>query len=158
MSVFGLVDENIALQKDKESCKDYIIRTQDHIWGLIINEYSQRDLTHVDDRLPALAGVAAELAKAWNDIYLAGFWAKTIVQHLGWYHSMYPESIKQSIDNIECIKTFGAPSWLWVTTPYSVYIYEVCHTNAKFLGSTVQLISQTSPFRGVKSASISLKA
>lgn len=158
VSVFGLMDENIASRKSEESREDYIIRTQDHTWRLIIEEYSQRDLMDVDDRLPALAGVAAELAKSWNDIYLAGFWAKTIVQHLGWYQSIHPESIKQSIKNIECIRSFGAPSWSWVTTPYSVHIHEVHHTDAKFLGSTVQLISQTSPFGGVKSASISLKA
>jgi hypothetical protein len=156
VSVFGLVDENLALRKTEEMREFYLRLTQDQIWTRIIHEYSERDLTLFDDRLPALAGIATELAKSWNDIYLVGFWEKTIIQHLGWHRCTGPP--RRNLEGVDCTKRIGSPSWSWVTTPYSVRIEVARYPDAKLVGSSVQLVSQNSPFGQVKGASIALEA
>ena len=162
VSVFGLVDKNLASRKTEESREYYLRVTQDQIWMRIVHEYSERDLTFFDDRLPALAGIATELAKSWNDAYLAGFWEKTIIQHLGWYRSppTYQRTgpLKRNFEGVDCTKRIGSPSWSWVTTPYPVLIKKASHSDAKLVGSSVQLVSQKSPFGQVKRASIALDA
>jgi hypothetical protein len=156
VSVFGLVDENLALRKTEEMREFYLRLTQDQIWTRIIHEYSERDLTLFDDRLPALAGIATELAKSWNDVYLAGFWEKTIIQHLGWHRCTGPP--RRNLEGVDCTKRIGSPSWSWVTTPYSVLIEVARYPDAKLVGSSAQLVSQNSPFGQVKGASIALEA
>ena len=154
VSVFGLVDENLARIKEEETRENYLTVTQNRIWKQIICEYSKRDLTLFDDRLPALAGIATELAKSWNDVYLAGFWKKTIIQHLGWYRS----TPALNFEGVHCTKRIGSPSWSWVTVPYPVSITELDRTDAKLIDSGIQLVSQKSPFGMVKGAFIALEA
>lgn len=161
VSVFGLVDEDLARRKEEQSREYYLAITQNQIWKQIIYEYSRRDLTSFDDRLPALAGVATELARSWNDVYLAGFWKKTIIQHLGWYPStpaLRHTGLPRNIEGPHYTKRIGSPSWSWVTLPYSVSITNLDHTNAKLINSGVQLVSQKSPFGMVKGAFIALEA
>ncbi|KAK0745512.1 heterokaryon incompatibility protein-domain-containing protein, partial [Schizothecium vesticola] len=74
-------------KSDVHTTKKSNIYDQHRIWSQIIQEYSGRNLTFFTDRLPALAGVAAELARVWDDIYLAGLWRRTLVQHLAWHIS-----------------------------------------------------------------------
>ncbi|CZR66340.1 uncharacterized protein PAC_16241 [Phialocephala subalpina] len=160
VSVFGLVDENLALRRCEESREYYLRVTQDQKWTQIIHDYSTRDLTVFDDRLPALAGIATELAKSWNDIYLAGFWKKTIIQHLGWYRNTpyrtgFP---RKNFKGVDCTKRTGSPSWSWVSAPYPVLINTVGDSDAKLVDSSVQLVSERSPFGQVKGASITLEA
>ena len=104
VSVFGLVDENLA-RRTEWSREYYLTTTQNQIWKQIVGEYSGRDLTLFEDRLPALAGIATELAISWNDVYLAGFWKKTIIQHLGWYRStsaLQRVGLPRNIDGVHC--------------------------------------------------------
>jgi len=161
VSVFGLVDEDLARKKNDDIREYYLTNTQNQIWKQIICEYSGRDLTLFDDRLPALAGIATELAKSWNDVYLAGFWKKTIIQHLGWYRStpaLRCTGLPRNIEGVHCTKRIGSPSWSWITVPYSVSVTEPNHIDAKLINTGVQLVSQKSPFGMVKGAFIALEA
>ncbi len=54
------------------------------MWAAVIAEYSRRDLSFLDDRYPALAGVTEELQRIWGGEFVAGFWKDSLVQHLGW--------------------------------------------------------------------------
>ncbi|KAL9118761.1 MAG: hypothetical protein Q9187_004690 [Circinaria calcarea] len=163
VSVFGLVDENLA-RRTEWSREYYLTTTQNQIWKRIVGEYSGRDLTLFEDRLPALAGIATELAISWNDVhlvYLAGFWKKTIIQHLGWHRStstLQRVGLPRNIDGVHCTKRIGSPSWSWVTVPYSVSIREPERTDAKLINSGVQLVSHGTPFGMVKGAFIALEA
>ncbi|KAM7209818.1 HET domain containing protein [Rhypophila decipiens] len=60
---------------------------QARVWNNIISNYSGRKLQISDDRLPALAGIASELQKIWNDQYIAGMWRGSFVRQLGWVQS-----------------------------------------------------------------------
>ncbi|RFU31822.1 hypothetical protein B7463_g4528, partial [Scytalidium lignicola] len=152
VSVYGLEDEELARRKTVEAKEDYLKATQGYIWERIIHEYSERDLTLFNDRLSALAGIAAELAKAWNDIYLAGFWGKTIIQHLGWQRQGF-----KTLRGVDSTKRIGAPSWSWVTVPYPVLIKKPLQSEAKLVGSGIQPVSLKSPFGQVEAALIVLK-
>ncbi|KAH6853137.1 heterokaryon incompatibility protein-domain-containing protein [Chaetomium sp. MPI-CAGE-AT-0009] len=145
---------------------------RDRTWRNIVHDYSQRDLTSFADRLPALAGIAAELAAVWDDVYLAGMWKRTIIQHLGWhrtqrrtmqnqggYHGYETENRKNLFDGVvDHTRRTAGPTWSWVTAPYPVYIYEMKHPDAHLVGSHVQLVSPKSPFGQVASASITIDA
>jgi hypothetical protein len=161
VSIFGLVDEDLAWRDTQESREYYLTLTQDRIWKQIIDEYSQRNLTLFDDRLPALAGIATELAKSWNDVYLAGFWKKTIIQHLGWYRFtpvFRRTGNSKNFEGVDCTNRIGSPSWSWVTAPFSVSVTGCEYPDAKLIDSGVLLESQKSPFGKVKDAFIALEA
>ncbi|KAG9201944.1 hypothetical protein G6514_005139 [Epicoccum nigrum] len=49
-------------------------------WSKIVEPYSNRDLTFIDDRLPALSGLAKKFWKVTNYTYIAGLWQESI-----WY-------------------------------------------------------------------------
>ena len=161
VSIFGLVDRNFAWRDTQESREYYLEITQDQIWKPIIDEYSQRDLTLFDDRLLALTGMATELAKSWNDVYLAGLWKKTITLHLCWYRSaptVRGTEISKNFKGVDCTKRIGSPSWSWVTAPYPVSVQWCEWPDAKLIDSGVLLESQKSPFGKVKDAFIALEA
>jgi Heterokaryon incompatibility protein (HET) len=161
VSVFGLLDKQFAWRDTQDSREYYLKHTQDRKWKEIIQEYSQRNLTFFDDRLPALAGIATELAKSWNDIYLAGFWKKTITQHLGWYRSESAFRSTRNSKNFEGVdgtNLIGSPSWSWVTAPFSVSVQGCEYPDTKLIDSGVLLESQKSPFGKVKDAFIALEA
>ncbi|EPE30311.1 hypothetical protein GLAREA_13034 [Glarea lozoyensis ATCC 20868] len=52
-------------------------------WASLVEKYSARNLSNREDRLPALAGIAAKFAAAWPGDYKAGLWQRHLVRHLG---------------------------------------------------------------------------
>lgn len=57
-------------------------RRQISIWHSIGHDYSGRELSLRSDRVPAISGIASELALHWKDDYLAGMWRKSLMQSL----------------------------------------------------------------------------
>ena len=51
-------------------------------WLMLVNQYTRRDLTLFEDRLPAISGIARELHSIWKDQYIAGFWKSSIYSNL----------------------------------------------------------------------------
>jgi hypothetical protein len=58
------------------------------ILAKLIDEYSARDLTKFEDRLPAMSGIAKELSSLWNEEFVAGFWRSFLVNQLLLYKAM----------------------------------------------------------------------
>jgi hypothetical protein len=156
VSVFGLVDNKLAEQEGQESRNRYIESSQNETWRKIVDDYSHRHLTFFEDRLPALAGIATELAKSWNDVYLAGLWQKTIIRHLGWRQT-WAHTVHNEWKELHGIARIGRPSWSWVTVPYPVYITSLCEHDAKFVHCRVKPVSHASPFGAVRAAHLVLK-
>lgn len=76
-------------------------------WESILREYSQRQLSREEDRLPALAGLAARYAQATGNTYLAGLWREDLPRSLLWIMSHiydWQERTSQS-----------TPSWTWAS-------------------------------------------
>ncbi len=59
-------------------------RERVRLWQQIVNDFSCRELTDLRDRLPALAGIAGELQKAWGDEYMFGVWRRLLPWTLAW--------------------------------------------------------------------------
>ncbi|PWI63995.1 hypothetical protein PCL_00829 [Purpureocillium lilacinum] len=76
-------------------------------WAEMVQEYTQRALTFPTDRLPALSGIAAEMAEALEMKYCAGLWQETLPLGLLWQRAHVsdapPARIQQQV----------APSWSW---------------------------------------------
>jgi hypothetical protein len=64
--------------------KSMIEMRQALAWEAIVEDYSGRELLIPEGRLPAIAGIAIELEKLWEEIYLAGLWRKYLVKYLAW--------------------------------------------------------------------------
>lgn len=54
-------------------------------WGFIITKYSERAITYMKDRLPALAGLATHFHERTGYTYLAGLWREELPLSLLWW-------------------------------------------------------------------------
>lgn len=97
----------------------------------------------------------------WDDIYLAGLWRRTLIQHLAWHMSPRGSPDWDGLSkDVDRTKRIGYPSWSWVTVSYPITISNMKSLcpDAKLVGHNIQLASEKSPFGQVKSARISLDA
>lgn len=103
-------------------------------WESILKEYSERELTREEDRLPALAGLAARYAQATGYTYLAGLWLEDLPRSLLWmmptlYYHDPQERTSQS-----------TPSWTWASLKRS---------SCKFLFPTAEDFTPTASIDSV---------
>ncbi|KAI1391819.1 heterokaryon incompatibility protein-domain-containing protein [Hypoxylon trugodes] len=66
-------------------------------WPEVVKHYTARSLTHEQDKLPALSGLAQIYHEATGDTYLAGLWKASLPGSLLWP------------------RAFRAPSWSWAS-------------------------------------------
>ena len=83
------------------------------LWKDIAEQYSARQLSHREDRLPALAALAASFQRALGgETYLAGLWARDFPESLAW-HVVEPQA-----------RTAGrreGPTWSWACVGGEVF-------------------------------------
>jgi hypothetical protein len=166
-SVFGLIPP-----PDPHGLSDQLYETghmleQHSTWRRIVEEYSGRDLTYFNDRLIALAGIASELSNSWKDVYLAGLWAKTIIQDLAWRghtkleSSLHGEKRYLAVNDVDHTKRAGIPSWSWASAAFRVKLMtsdDDFSADAKMISYSVVPMSEKSPFGRVKEACLTLDA
>ncbi|KAF2441805.1 HET-domain-containing protein [Karstenula rhodostoma CBS 690.94] len=61
--------------KDIEASQEYLPYI---VWLEMVSHYSRRAISYTTDRLPALAGIAADMALLLNDTYTSGIWQKAL--------------------------------------------------------------------------------
>ncbi len=66
----------------KDNSKDCLKLYQS--WLLIVEAYSQRELTKSSDSPAALAGIASKFEQATSDQYIAGLWCRYLWRELLW--------------------------------------------------------------------------
>ncbi|KAF7916405.1 uncharacterized protein EAE98_010705 [Botrytis deweyae] len=91
------------------------------IWNCIVENFTGRDLTNPEDRLPAISGIAKELALAWNDKHVFGVMRSTIEHHLSWDTERWRTFPRKGHSNV---RNGGAPSWSWVSVDCPVHFRE----------------------------------
>ncbi|KAH8650889.1 heterokaryon incompatibility protein-domain-containing protein, partial [Tricladium varicosporioides] len=74
----------------------------DH-WQTLCNHYTRRALTYEGDKLPALEGMASQIAKKVHSEYLAGLWKDNLAHDLFW----------QTQRRATKPQAYRAPSWSW---------------------------------------------
>lgn len=93
--------------------KDKDLTSLLQIWYHTLRMFSRRFLTYPSDKLPAIAGLATEVASISGDTYLAGHWRSQLLRELMW--STYP--------NIRLLKPpqWRAPTWSWASVDNDLY-------------------------------------
>lgn len=80
-------------------------------WHEIVSQYSHLSLTLVQDKLPAISGIAKQFESASRGelgAYLAGLWGKHIEINLLWYCTNRPRLFERP-------QPRSAPSWSWAS-------------------------------------------
>lgn len=76
------------------------------LWRDLIVQYSQKQITHRTDGLPAIAGLATKWSNDLTGRYLAGLWEKDLLNHLRWYPCEEDTGLEVQ---------YIAPSWSWLS-------------------------------------------
>jgi hypothetical protein len=77
-----------------------------NLWTDIVNNFTGRLLSDKEDRLNAVAGIAAELQRGWKDSYFFGHWEQGFVELLLWRRVRPPCTEERSS---------RAPTWSWAS-------------------------------------------
>lgn len=76
-----------------------------YLWDNIITSYSEGALSHEEDKLIALSGVAKYMKAVLQDTYLAGLWQQCLPSQLLWHYDS-PGTRPHK---------YRAPSWSWAS-------------------------------------------
>ncbi len=77
-------------------------------WTRVVEEFSSRNLRVIEDRLPALLGLASKFYAMTGLTYIAGLWRENIVSDLVW---------QRGSKNLLAPLTGVVPSFSWVSVP-----------------------------------------
>lgn len=125
------------------------------IWYNILQNFVRRNITNHADRLPALSGVAREIARLTGYRYLAGLWGEDIWAGLLWSIAGRAERFKNTPE----------PSWSWASielcTDDATSRFTPRHSRlpiiwASILGINIPSVGDD-PFGQVKSARLHLR-
>ena len=78
-------------------------------WRHVVQVYSSLNLTFEPDRLPAIAGLAQQMAKYRKDDYISGLWTSSIIDDLAWRK---PQRMN---------KRSTSPTWSWAKGDGGIY-------------------------------------
>lgn len=95
-------------------------------WNALVEVYTTCQLSHEEDKLIALSGIAAEMQYQLQDEYLAGLWRKDLPYHLLWHTIAPGESWSNPIPTY-CPIPYRAPSWSWASVQGPVFMYGFRH-------------------------------
>jgi len=115
-------------------------------WYDGVHEYSRRELTFPQDKLPSIAGVANEFYRLTGDDYLAGLWRNNLLHDLMWYTWDTIPLSKPSI--------WRAPSWSWASVDNPVIYGKIAEDStpmSKVLSCNVVPLARIARFSQVTS-------
>jgi len=128
-------------------------------WHRIVEQYSIRDLTVSNDKLPAISGIASKIKDATSSRYLVGLWEHNLASDLLW--STSPAAMPDA--HYFALDTYRAPSFSWasLSTPVSFYTPDD-DERRKFKPSVTLVTSSISmaglnPLGGVTNAAVTLR-
>ncbi|KAK8059216.1 HET-domain-containing protein [Apiospora saccharicola] len=90
-------------------------------WYALIENYSDRKLTVIEDNLPAVQGIASTLERSLATTYVSGLWAADLARGLLWYVATNDD---RHVSDRAAVTGDGAndrpvarnPSWSWAAT------------------------------------------
>jgi hypothetical protein len=104
----GDYENELAPNQNRNSAaakRKMLQRTFDH-WQWLCIQYSHRQLTVAQDKLPAFSGVAAAVASKVKTRYLAGLWESNLPHDLFW---------DTTGSGAQKSPAYRAPSWSWMS-------------------------------------------
>jgi hypothetical protein len=118
-----------------------------------VEDFSQRNLTCSEDRLPALAGIVRYLKGFLQDDYLAGTWRKNLVEHLTW--SVHSGFGKQD-GHKPCLT---APSWSWASVNRAVRFRGFQPgVQVEVIACSIDPVERGTPFGQVREGKLTIRA
>ncbi|KAK4118794.1 HET-domain-containing protein [Parathielavia appendiculata] len=78
-------------------------------WRRMVEDYTKRKLAFSTDRMPAIAGIAREMARLTGMEYLAGLWNENMLQDLMWYAKTQEWMMRPP----HTLEYPLAPTWSW---------------------------------------------
>jgi hypothetical protein len=125
------------------------------LWERIITDYTARYLTHENDKLPALSGIAKMIQSRTGDQYLSGLWRNDILRQLCW--SSTSITVLEHIDP-QKPKDYRAPSWSWASLDGNItFSSGTPPFKAAFVDCTVQPLFTNDPFGQVRKGTLVLE-
>lgn len=85
-------------------------------WLQLIQNYTKLGITKIEDRLPALSGLAKMIQSKTADTYVTGLWRSSMVEGLAW--SLSGKDFKS--EELYETRPYTAPSWSWASTDRGV--------------------------------------
>lgn len=121
-----------------------------HWYREFVSAYSKCHLTKPEDKLPALAGIAAAVHGVVQDAYLAGHWRRDLELSLLWYTPKANKPNQKSQVPSRPGK-YRAPSWAWASVDGEVKWH--CLEGVvelDIIDVTTDLVQNNNPFGQVK--------
>ncbi|KAJ4217214.1 hypothetical protein NW759_009161 [Fusarium solani] len=128
-------------------------------WEMAVEDFNATAMTRPEDKLPAIAGVAARISRLTNDDYVAEFFKSQLPHGLLWSGRRWGGEFRRFRHQ------YRAPSWSWASTDGPVDFLEPCssfmgcHKDvecAQVLETRVDLVNESDPFGQIRFASIKL--
>ena len=123
-------------------------------WTTLVSQYAMLELSHISDKLVAIAGLAAHLHQTWPGVdYLAGLWSYRLRRGMLW--SRYDANRSRTPSR------YTAPSWSWASIDGEISTdTESLRLDglAEVLDAQVSLSSLGNPYSAVTDGYVRLKA
>jgi hypothetical protein len=122
------------------------------LWYWFVTEFSKRNLTIPEDKLPALSGIANSLINITGKDYVAGLWRDDLCRGLLWSAS--------HATNCTHTRLGSAPSWSWASITGSIKFQTYCDPE-DFLLDIMEIsvipVSERNPTGRLKSGTLKVQ-
>ncbi|TQB73162.1 hypothetical protein MPDQ_006079 [Monascus purpureus] len=138
----------LSYNQDSDMPPGIQIRDVERVWGELLSDYGDRDLTNAEDKLIALAGITEEFHRVFEGRYLAGLWERNLPQELVW-----------AIANPQPpMREYTAPSWSWASVKGKVMTFPwMTARDFEVLECQVDLATEQLPFGAVTGGYLKVK-
>jgi hypothetical protein len=130
--------------------RDSIPAQWQDFWLKLADRYAGADLTFEEDRFPAIAVIARELQRNWNDVYIAGCRLSLIIRQPAL--QVYASDSRPALTLRLHQRTRAPPTWSWVTCGRPLRFAPIYHEEAELVTYSVTLADESSPFGRVLEA------
>ncbi|KAF7983223.1 hypothetical protein HWV62_23510 [Athelia sp. TMB] len=126
-------------------------------WGTVLAAYTERALTHPQDRFIAVSGIVDLFSKFWGETYVAGLWRDNLLEGLLWQQGDLKNLPPRP-------KTYRAPSWSWgavdgrITPAFAMHFWGEDKPECEILECEVELAKDDHPFGEVTGGQLRVRA
>lgn len=135
------------------------------LWNRIASAYAPLGLSLVQDKLPAMAGIAKEFQARIKENYLAGLWENDLVLQLAWWRDNEAQHTRVELSKINVPVEPGkgkVPSWSWASVTGQVTFMDTRsyeqETALQVLSCRVEPLYKESSFGRVKTGYLEVDA
>jgi hypothetical protein len=116
------------------------------LWGNIVTEFTNADLTFKNDKLIALSGIAEQMQTCTRSSYVAGLWRDGLLHYLCWRSEHRYED--HGWQNNKRPLIYIAPSWSWASLEGKItwnFPEQTVTWNAEILDVKIDIVDVGSP-------------